>query len=445
MNHLYTAFFVGFLFVSSTYAQINPANNLIAISMNLPEDSAHFPFDSCFTLCYNLGMRSADFPFSWNMFEPAPSKYDLTLADELNAFSTIFPIAMNISLSPIATNNRTMPADLSALPFNSPILIHRYEIVLDSVFEHIKNVNLFTFRIGIEFDVYLGTDTVMWQQYIEFFDSVAAYARLRRPGIRIACEATYDGMTTYARDHVLAINQNCDVIGVSYYNLNSDFTVKLPVYIHTAFNTVVNLFPAKPIYFVELGYPSSVICKSSYSMQAQFIDEIFSAWDSAASHVVAINFLQLHDFSPQLVQYYSSFYRIQDTIFKEYLGSYGLRTYPGIGSNKPAFDRLVCDAAKRGYSNIICNEAVNQEALNTHIVIRPNPFTNVLYIEIPREYDGSELILTNSLGKIVYRSTVQNECVLDLSEGSLPAGLYLYEIRSPLSHQVLTDGKLIKK
>jgi hypothetical protein len=391
-------------------------------------------------------MRSLDFPFAWTTIETSPGKYDLTFPDELNAFSTLVPISVNISLSPIATNNRTMPSDLETLPFNNPLVIHRYEAVLDSVLNHIRNVNLYTLRIGNEFDVYLGVDTIMWRQYIEFFDSVAAYARSLRPGIRIACEATYDGMTTSARDHVLAMNKNCDVIGVSYYNLNFDFTVKPPVYIHTAFKTLLNLYPVKPIFFVELGYPSSTVCKSSPAMQAQFIDEIFSAWDSAASHVTAINFMQLHDFSPQQVQYYSGFYRIQDTIFKEYLGSYGLRTYPGVGSNRPAFDHLSCRASERGYNQSICTEGIGTEAtIGSHFNFRPNPFTSSLNVSMPQELDGAELVLLNSLGIEVYHTLVYDGEQLDLSAANLTTGVYLYEVRAAGSNSILANGKLIRQ
>jgi hypothetical protein len=123
-----------------------------------------------------------------------------------------------------------------------------------------------------------------------------------------------------------------------------------------------------------------------------------------------------------------------------------LRSYPGIGSNKPAFDHLICNLSQRGYTQLKCSEAVGLgTTADIHIAIRPNPFTTFLNVAITQEYDGAELILLNSLGNAVYRSVVHDGDVLDLGDANLAGGMYLYEIRAAGSNRVLAEGKLIRQ
>ena len=47
----------------------------------------------------------------------------------------------------------------------------------------------------------------------------------------------------------------------------------------------------------EAGYQTSAICNSSELKQAQFIDNIFHAWDIHKDQITLINFVRLHDLS----------------------------------------------------------------------------------------------------------------------------------------------------
>jgi hypothetical protein len=123
-----------------------------------------------------------------------------------------------------------------------------------------------------------------------------------------------------------------------------------------------------------------------------------------------------------------------------------MRNYPGIGSNKPAFDHLICRASERGYSQAICNEAVGAGIMgDVRIDIRPNPFTTFLNVAMPQELSGTELILANSLGNVVYQSPVHDGAMLDLSAATLAKGVYLYEVKTVGSESVLASGKLIRQ
>jgi hypothetical protein len=86
---------------------------------------------------------------------------------------------------------------------------------------------------------------------------------------------------------------------------------------------------------------------SSEARQAEFIAEIFAAWDRHADRIPMIDFTWLHDASPESVQDFEDFYGLSSDTFHEFLATLGLRTYDG--RDKLAFLRLMEEAAARGW------------------------------------------------------------------------------------------------
>ena len=75
-------------------------------------------------------------------------------------------------------------------------------------------------------DVYLGSDSNKWAQYTNFYSAVAAYAKSLRGDVKVASEATFNGLTGSSLNFMQTLNTFSDVIAVSYYPFNPDFTVK---------------------------------------------------------------------------------------------------------------------------------------------------------------------------------------------------------------------------
>ncbi len=112
---------------------------------------------------------------------------------------------------------------------------------------------------------------------------------------------------------------------------------------------MVALAQGKPIYLLEAGYPSSEVCNSSEAMQAEFVRQIFRAWDAHPEDIPLISFSWLSDLSPKVVQDFQSYYGLQNQAFGEYLRTLGLRTWPGAGEDKAAFLTLQAEAHARGW------------------------------------------------------------------------------------------------
>ena len=140
--------------------------------------------------------------------------------------------------------------------------------------------------LGNEYDVYLGTDPIAWAAYTAFYAATAAHARGLWPTARVSVEATLPGAIGPMLASNQVLNQPRDVLSVSYYPLNPNFTVQAPDAVQDAFDRICELY-ALPVDFEEIGYPSGGLNRSSPTLQAQFVHEVFLAWDRHADRVDA--------------------------------------------------------------------------------------------------------------------------------------------------------------
>ena len=71
----------------------------------------------------------------------------------------------------------------------------------------------------------------------------------------------------------------------------------------------------------------------------------------------------------------------------------------------------------------------------------PNPFRDAFEIRLGKSYDRIELKLTDLLSREVYRTSKDNVQVITVPRNGLPAGVYLYQLRS--GDKLIANGKII--
>jgi hypothetical protein len=413
--------------ISSTIlnGQINPANNIIGVDVSTFPQNSSFDYDSCFALGVNLGMGSVGIFQNWTAIETAPLTYNLTVLDIANYYYPAHNMPVDLTITPIHTNNLEVPSDLTTTTFDNPVFIDRFKTLLDTVKRHIPNIALSSLIIGSEHDVYLGTNASLWKQYTYFYNSVSTYAKSLWPGLKVSTELTFKGITTQ-NNLAQALNTNSDYIGVSYYPLNNDFSVKPVTTIPIDFATLVGLYPSKQLCFYQYGYPSSATCNSSEVQQAQFIAQTFTTWDNYATHVKMIDFTWLHDLDTTLVNYYGKYYGLTDIKFLEYLHTLGLRTWNQNGTDKAAYKELLCQAKQRGYNNlnINCPTGISDSRNNNRVALFPNPTQNKLNIEMSFEFKNVEIKIYNQLGQMKKHISNINNRKISIGTSDLSNGLY---------------------
>ena len=183
-------------FVLNTIAQINPLNNKISLDVStFPQNSA-YNYDSCFTVGKDLGMAQVGLSQNWTAIETAPLTYNFTIFNIANYYYPLHNMPIDLTITPIHTNKLEVPSDLVSTSFSNTVMISRFNTLLDSVKAHIPNVTLSSLVIGSEHDVYLGSNATLWNDYTVFYNAVMAHTKILWPGVKVATEITFDGITT---------------------------------------------------------------------------------------------------------------------------------------------------------------------------------------------------------------------------------------------------------
>ena len=121
------------------------------------------------------------------------------------------------------------------------------------------------------------------------------------------------------RDVLQTLYPEGSYVGVSYYPLNSDFSVRDPVVVGHDFKQLHELFPQRIFLVYQIGYPLSPKIGSSEEQQSLFIGEVFKAWDQYAETMPLMIFSWLHDISPETLQSFEEFYGLSDKDFLAFL------------------------------------------------------------------------------------------------------------------------------
>ncbi|MBZ0277849.1 MAG: hypothetical protein K8I60_17005 [Anaerolineae bacterium] len=327
-------------------AQEPADGRILALQLNLMEGE---DYNTVFALGCAIGSQTVVLSQDWTDLEPAPGEYALDILTIANLFYPAYDMPVDLMIRPVHTNTLQLPTDLAALPLDDPQVIARYEALLDQVFGVMGDVRIASLSVGSETDIYLNTDVTLWEQYTRFAAAIRDYMHQHYPDTPVVFEMTSNGLTGSAASLAQALNEYADIIGVSYYPITDDFTVHDPAVVRDLFAALVDLYPDKPISFYQIGYPSSPVLNSSEAAQAQFIREVFQAWDIYADHVRMVDFTWLTDIPAEQVAFYQEYYHFATERFGQYLGTLGLRYHDG--TPKQALDVLTEEAHARGWGD----------------------------------------------------------------------------------------------
>lgn len=276
----------------------------------------------------------------------------------LQTFNSLLPasgLGMSLSILPTSTNINTRPSNLATTNFDDALLVCRYQKMLQFVFSKIPNLNLVSIQFGNEIDAYPTANQVsFWSQYWSFFVQVSASAKALRANVKTSMVATLYGAAglssnSLAKGGLQQIYNNADIVVVTYYPMNTDFTVKNPAVIESEIAELVKLYPSKPIYFNEIGFHSgSSLTGSSELMQREFVTQVFKVWDKYPSEISKISFLRLNDLTASKAQSVAGDYGMSgNASFVEYIQTLGLRT--DAGADKLGFLQLKSETKSRGW------------------------------------------------------------------------------------------------
>ncbi len=278
-------------------------------------------------------------------------KYGQSTLDNAEKIFPPFHLKIYLGIEPINNVNSRLPRDLKGKPFDDPEVIERYKGVVDYALSRTEKVEILGFIVGNEIEAYLKNDRQRWGEFTRFFQAVYPYIKQKRPDLPIGVKAGMDGYLKKNSDELRNLNQYTDIVLANYFPLGGHIdghaAVEDPSVVDRDFSRLVKLYPNKIINFMEIGYPTSSYLDSSEEKQAEFVRQVFKAWDKYPGKIYHMHFNSLHDLRPAHVRQMSEFYHSSDKALLEYLATSGLRT--ADGQDKQAFQVLKEELRKRDW------------------------------------------------------------------------------------------------
>lgn len=287
-------------------------------------------FTSAVELVANAGVTGNVYTQHWNEIEPTKGRYKLDdLKNTVDYLGRVKGFDLFFGIQVINTVTREVPDDLKDVSFDSEQMKERFHALIDAITPNLE-AHVRYISIGNEVDQYLE-DNNEWTTYTVFYDDAVAYIHKVLPHIKVGVTVGFDGLTKAWLKQIQALNKVSDVIIVTYYPLNPDFTVQRPDAPLTDFPLMLQQTNNRPLLIQEIGYPASQKLNSSEQLQAQFVQNVFTAWADTGNQVPFVNFFLLHDFTKAMCNQFLIYYGLPNSSsFYEYLCTLGLRQANGI-------------------------------------------------------------------------------------------------------------------
>lgn len=429
------------LFSFSLFSQTPKGDRILAWQVDATENE---DYDMAFGFARNACQESTHLSVTWSGLEPEAGTFDAEfIVNRLDIANIYFPLndtKVEFQFSITNTTTREVPEDLEAVDFSDPLMISRFKTAVDTIFAHIPDIELSAFNIGNETDILFGLDEDQYNDYRIFLDSVVPYVKsayydLYETEILVGTTFTLEGLTDPSRAALCKhVNENLDIVSVTYYPLNPDFTMASPEVVEEDFDALVEQYSDTEhlIYFAECGYASSETCNSSEELQAQFYSEVFTVWDKHYDKIKYLTIFKSSDWSSEAVELFGEYYGIDDPIFLEYLRTLGVRTWNGDGTNKLAYEFILCELEARDWCDVDCGlTGIENLTGSSSVQLYPNPSENFVTVKSPEKINT--VTLYNSTGSRIIATA---ETTIDVTQ--LPNGIYFLTIE-------LNNGQTLRR
>ena len=397
-----------FLTTQIIYAQVPQGDRILSYTVVSAENQE---FGDAFQYASNNCLEIIHQQYVWGQFEESDGSYNpdkIELLDITDIFFPLFNTPLELNIGTVNTNINDIPADLISVPYDNPILIDRFKSFLDTVFAHIPNTEIELLTIGNEGDIVLGENVASYNAYKTFLNAVVPYAKekyfeLHGEVLKVGTTLTHSGLLDAVKGPLCQIlNQDLDVVSVTYYPLAAGFQMQSPDVVNGDFDDLVAAYPNvdQPIYFVECGYASSAVCGSSEELQAAFFHQVFISWDEHYDNIKSISLFNLTDWSQATVDQLGAYYNITDEAFLEYLRTLGLRTHADLGEDKLAMQTVQCELTARGWCDeVVCSVGLVELENSMDWLVFPNPSNGTINIKTEQDISPKNIKLLDITGK----------------------------------------------
>jgi hypothetical protein len=328
-------FFCIVIFSSCNTDNVNnrlPAyDGIVSFNTNLSSNEPYGNYTVEFQTVYNMGARGAQLAAPWKSLNPTGSTYDMATVNNpyfgLATLRTMGYEAIFLNIAIITVGTRSMPADISDLSFDDPVVKARFKGLIDAVLEHVNDKVLYI-SLGNEVDIYFSSHASEWVAYISLVQDARNYIKSKKPGIMVGVTTTFEGATVTAGSEISLLNSKMDALMLTYYPVNSNYVVRDPSTVEADAHKLIVLAGSKPLIMQEWGYPSSTALGSSEQKQADFFQQSFTILkEHGADHFPFVSFFKYRDWNAAHCQALTG--QTSGQSFYEFTSSLGLKKNDG--------------------------------------------------------------------------------------------------------------------
>ena len=284
-----------------------------------------------------MGANHVVISTSWIALEPAPGKYDFALLKESIDRAVRYGLKASVILKTIDTSRASLPADLAGKAWNDPIVIARFQALLNQLVPLLKS-QVKWLHLGNEVDAYLSSRPAEVASYQQFFQAGAQLVKILRPDLPVSLVFAYD---TYRQTNSVftALQGGLPHIAFTYYAVRSPTALNASMQ-RGSENAPLDLADmlsaaqGRDLVLSEVGYSSATEAGSTLTRQAQFYTSMYSAVQTAGPQIKALNFAFLSDIPPTIATQLGTVFGAGNTLFVKWLAALGITNASGV--NKPA-------------------------------------------------------------------------------------------------------------
>jgi hypothetical protein len=310
------------------WAALATVQTRIGLAMNLPEGSGEAEYLSAMRDQIRMGLDGSQTAIKWDEYEQQDGK---PLKDALGT-AKFMGQDMLLTISVIDTVKRRMPVDVSALSWDDPRLLDRFDgfvkKIVPSLTPQVRWISL-----GNEVDGYLVAHPDETAAFLKFLSHGRALLHTLAPKVQVGVTTMWLDIE-HQSDLLKKLHEDDDVAIFTYYPIEG-VKARPTTEVGADFDQMLAISGSKPLLLQEIGYPSSAACASTESQQADFVREVFAAIDRHQERIAFASFFIESDLGSAATSNLAGYYGSTDSGFMSFLGSLGLRD--AKGKDKPAW------------------------------------------------------------------------------------------------------------
>lgn len=298
----------------------------------------------------DAGMSVGRLQIDWTELEIAPNTYDKNALESRLIEYQNQNLQTYLLISAYDSEGPVVPADLNGKNFDDPILIDRFNNLMNWVIPMLVEYDGYLISIANEADMSFNEKPQLPQQILKFLKDVRSHIHEINENMAVTVTIAELNLDD-GRPGIPELINECDVACWNFYGAKSQFSN--PYYVAQSENEIRNdiqrlldVSGEKNIVIQELGmYSGNTSLNSSQEIQRRFFEIFFEQMQQQERIKVAYNF-QLVDWSPEVTDLYAEAFKgeglPQEFIdqFSESLKTTGLINYNN-GTRKNAWNEFI--------------------------------------------------------------------------------------------------------